>query len=132
MTTEIDQTGWLPRERFELLFNILTDNGYSCIGPRVRDGAIVYETINSAADLPQGITEDQHPGDYRLSKDNGARNFSWATQRVSREAGEAYFANSYEILSERDDKLILGIEVIHQIFFHLEHHDLIYLFLAPP
>ena len=36
------------------------------IGPTVRDGAILYEEISSAADLPEGITDEQEGGTYRL------------------------------------------------------------------
>ena len=34
-------------------------------GPTVRDGAIVYDEIESAADLPSGWTDLQEPGRYR-------------------------------------------------------------------
>ncbi len=38
------------------------------IGPTVRDGAIVYDELASAADLPVGWTDEQDGGTYRLRK----------------------------------------------------------------
>ena len=48
------------------LIAALRGRGYTVIGPKVRDGAIVYEEISSAADLPKGITDEQEGGTYRL------------------------------------------------------------------
>ena len=50
------------------LIAALAGRGYTVIGPRVRDGAIVYEEISSAADLPEGITDEQEGGTYRLAE----------------------------------------------------------------
>ena len=50
------------------LIAALAGRGYTVIGPRVRDGAIVYEEISSAADLPEGITDEQEGGTYRLAR----------------------------------------------------------------
>jgi hypothetical protein len=36
------------------------------IGPTVRDRAILYEEISSTADLPEGLTDEQEGGSYRL------------------------------------------------------------------
>ncbi len=38
------------------------------IGPTVRDGAIVYDDLNSADGLPVGWTDEQDGGTYRLKK----------------------------------------------------------------
>ena len=47
--------------------------GYRLIGPTVRDGAIVYDDIGSTSDLPDGWTDEQSPGQYRLQRrDDGA------------------------------------------------------------
>lgn len=50
--------------------------GYDVIGPVARDGAIVYESIEKAADLPAGWIDDQAPGRYRLRRD-GQRYFGY-------------------------------------------------------
>jgi sulfhydrogenase subunit beta (sulfur reductase) len=69
---------FLARARLQSLLEALRDAGYECIGPRVRDGAIVYEPIESADELPHGVHDRQAPGEYRLETDAAARCFAWA------------------------------------------------------
>jgi len=69
---------YLPRERFEDLLQQLEHAGYVCVGPTVRDGAIVYDRLNSAADLPAGLSDEQTPGTYRIRSTGSARQFAWA------------------------------------------------------
>jgi len=52
----------LRREHFDQLFDALRNRGYQVIGPTVRDGAIVYDELGSAADLPVGWTDEQDDG----------------------------------------------------------------------
>ncbi len=55
------------------LLEALAREGYSVLGPCVRDGAIVYDEIHNLADLPAGWTDRQDAGRYRLEKrDDGA------------------------------------------------------------
>jgi hypothetical protein len=56
----------LEREAFDSLFEALERRGYGVIGPRVRDGAIVYDRIAASSDLPVGLTDEQDGGHYRL------------------------------------------------------------------
>lgn len=58
----------LPRERFQELLQALCDLGYTLCGPTVRDGAIVYDTIGRAEDLPLGWTDEHDAGHYRLQR----------------------------------------------------------------
>ena len=53
---------------FNRLFGALRNRGYRIQGPTTRDGAIVYEELESPADLPAGWTEEQNGGTYRLKK----------------------------------------------------------------
>ncbi|HSK92911.1 MAG TPA: 4Fe-4S dicluster domain-containing protein [Candidatus Angelobacter sp.] len=57
---------FLPRAELDRLVQALAVDGRSVIGPVVRDGALSYAPIGSAADLPHGWTDDQAPGSYRL------------------------------------------------------------------
>lgn len=55
------------------LFEVLKANGYQPVGPRLRDGAIVYDELSSVDDLPAGWTDEQDAGKYRLKRrDDGA------------------------------------------------------------
>jgi hypothetical protein len=56
MSAVIDRSG------FDALCRALTTRGYALVGPTVRDGAIVYDRINSSADLPVGWTDEQDGG----------------------------------------------------------------------
>jgi ferredoxin len=50
------------------LLNVLRHRGFTPIGPVVRQGAIVYDELESAADLPAGWTDVQEGGTYRLQR----------------------------------------------------------------
>ncbi|MDR3472346.1 MAG: 4Fe-4S dicluster domain-containing protein [Devosia sp.] len=63
---------------FQALFDSLRRRGYRIVGPKVRDGAIVYDDIDGAADLPQGWTDEQAPGRYRLARRDDAALFGYA------------------------------------------------------
>jgi NAD(P)H-flavin reductase/formate hydrogenlyase subunit 6/NADH:ubiquinone oxidoreductase subunit I len=47
------------------------------LGPTVVDGAVVYDEIASAADLPIGWRSESAPGAYRLTDDGGERAFDY-------------------------------------------------------
>jgi len=58
----------LERPGLQELLAALIRRGYEVIGPTVRDGAIVYGPIASIHDLPEGWTEEQEAGTYRLRR----------------------------------------------------------------
>lgn len=62
----------LPR-----LLELVADDGYRLYGPTIRDGAIVYDEIDGADDLPRGFTDQQAPGHYRLVRRDDARWFGF-------------------------------------------------------
>ncbi len=55
----------------------LVDLGYRVVGPVVRDEVIVYDDLDSAADMPRGVTVEQQPGRWRLHQSDRAERFSW-------------------------------------------------------
>jgi NAD(P)H-flavin reductase/NAD-dependent dihydropyrimidine dehydrogenase PreA subunit len=67
--------GFLPRVELDRLVAVLAEGGRSVIGPIIRDGALLYDRIESAADLPTGWTDAQAPGRYELRQDGGTRTF---------------------------------------------------------
>lgn len=62
----------------DTLIRTLASHGYAVVGPTVRDGAIVYDEIAGAADLPTGWTDEQAPGRYRLARRGDAAVFGYA------------------------------------------------------
>ncbi|WP_247869581.1 4Fe-4S dicluster domain-containing protein [Herbaspirillum sp. ST 5-3] len=69
---------FMPRAQLQALIDALSDAGFLCVGPRVRDGAIVYERLHSMAELPAGMQDEQAPGSYRLKQTGSPRMFAWA------------------------------------------------------
>src|SRR3954449_655772 len=55
-------------EGLDHLVAALRERGYRVVGPTRRDGAIVYDELASADDLPAGWTEVQEAGSYRLER----------------------------------------------------------------
>jgi ferredoxin len=60
------------------LLDALRQQGYQVVGPTIRDGAIVYDTLASVDDLPRGWTEVQDGGTYRLTRRADAALFGYA------------------------------------------------------
>ena len=59
---------FLPRAEFPQLFTVLAAKGYRVIAPTIDQQAIVYDEVTSVDQLPQGWTDEQSPGRYRLVK----------------------------------------------------------------
>jgi ferredoxin len=62
----------------DTLLDALRRLGYRVVGPTVRDGAIAYAELGSAADLPVGWTDEQAPGAYGLVQRDDAALFGYA------------------------------------------------------
>ena len=62
----------------DALLDALRQRGHRLVGPTVRDGAIVLDEIERAADLPAGWTDDQQDGRYRLRRRDDAALFGYA------------------------------------------------------
>ncbi len=58
----------LPASGLSALLTRLGAGGRRVVGPTVRDGAIVLDTLRSVDDLPQGWAADEAPGSYRLRR----------------------------------------------------------------
>ena len=55
-------------EGLNQLISTLTRMGFQVVGPTVREEAIVYEKLESIKDLPEGFTDEQDGGIYRLKR----------------------------------------------------------------
>lgn len=64
--------------RLEALLAFLRGRGFEIVAPTRRDGAIVYDTIDSVAELPVGWTDEQEAGRYRLKRRSDAAWFGYA------------------------------------------------------
>lgn len=69
---------FLERDHLASLLQALHQAGYRCVGPQVRDGAILYDTLDDISQLPRGIRDSQAPGSYRLQQTDDVRLFCWA------------------------------------------------------
>jgi ferredoxin len=76
-TIETDTAVILPAA-LERLVASLRARGYRVLGPTVRDGAIVYDDLGSAAELPIGWTDHQDAGSYRLERRPDEARFGYA------------------------------------------------------
>lgn len=54
--------------RLDELFDTLKSLGYVIYAPMERDGAIVYDILESVEQIPKGVRDEQSPGRYRLLK----------------------------------------------------------------
>ena len=50
------------------LLTAISKKGYLLFGPTIREGAIIYDRLNSVDDLPQGWTDEQNAGKYKLTR----------------------------------------------------------------
>jgi ferredoxin len=65
-------------DALENLVQALQLRGFRVVGPTVRDGAIVYDDLESAGDLPIGWTDAQDAGTYRLERRDDDARFGFA------------------------------------------------------
>jgi sulfhydrogenase subunit beta (sulfur reductase) len=70
-------TPFLTIGQLQQLIESLRGEGYDVIGPRIDQGAILYDQIESVADLPKGWTDEQAPGHYRLRQRGDEEHFGY-------------------------------------------------------
>jgi len=68
----------IERDNFDELLGAIARRGYTIVGPTLREQAIVYDEIFSAADLPIGWTDEQDGGYYRLRRRDDEALFGYA------------------------------------------------------
>lgn len=65
-------------DALDRLVRALRSRGYRVLGPTVRDGAIIYDDLESATQLPVGWTDRQDGGSYRLERRADEARFGYA------------------------------------------------------
>ena len=73
----------LDRKDLDALIGAFRSRGYQVIGPTLREAAICYGEIGSAADLPAGWTESQEGGSYRLRRRDDEALFGFTVGPIS-------------------------------------------------
>jgi len=68
----------IEREGLAALVRVLADQGYTVLGPTVRDHAIVYDHLEAETDLPRGWTAVQEGGRYTLQRRKDGAVFGYA------------------------------------------------------
>ncbi len=71
MTTEPVHAGGtvaLEGEQLDRLITALSERKFEVLGPKLHDGAIVYDRLSSLNDLPSGWSDEQSPGKYRIKR----------------------------------------------------------------
>ncbi len=94
------QTRLAPQE-IDKLIRALARRGHEVLGPTVRDGAIVYDEVEVAKDLPGGWTDEQEPGRYRLKRRSDGALFGYA---VGPQSWKKYLHPAQVKMFEADQK----------------------------
>lgn len=76
--TDKQNNFFLPHTELQHLLQALQKAGFSCVGPQVRDGAIIYDLLTHPDHLPWGIRDKQTPGSYQLEKINEHKAFAFS------------------------------------------------------
>jgi len=68
----------LQADDLNQLIQVLITRGYQVHGPTLADGAIVYDEIHAASQLPRGWTDEQDKGRYRIRRRDDNAYFGYA------------------------------------------------------
>ena len=79
---EATATAVVGVEALDDLIGALRRRGFRVLGPTVRDGAIVYDELETAAELPVGWTDRQEAATYRLERREDEARFGYAVGRT--------------------------------------------------
>jgi sulfhydrogenase subunit beta (sulfur reductase) len=72
------ETSVIAPEGLDVLVDSLRRMGFRVLGPTLREGAIVYDELESATELPVGWTDAQDAGRYRLERRDDEARFGYA------------------------------------------------------
>ena len=78
MLSELGAQFAIERDVLQQVIGALASRGFRVIGPTVRDGAVVYDTVARLEDLPVGWTDQQDGGRYRLERRADTALFGYA------------------------------------------------------
>lgn len=67
----------LPKSQLQQVLDALQQAGFRTIGPRVEQGAVIYDELESIEDCPIGLIDEQDGGHYRLRESDDAGYFDY-------------------------------------------------------
>jgi sulfhydrogenase subunit beta (sulfur reductase) len=73
----VDPTAIIDRAGLDDMIGVLREQGFTTVGPTIREGAIVWDEIGETSDLPVGWTDRQQPGAYALEPRDDDRLFGF-------------------------------------------------------
>ncbi len=79
MMADKDGLALVDRQGLAGLIAALDGQGYTVIGPKVADGAIVFDRFTTDDELPEGWTDEQDGGTYRLLPSGDASLFAYSS-----------------------------------------------------
>lgn len=66
----INSQHFLSKDEFQSLIQVLHDDGYKVIAPKLYDNVVKMMEIKSADEIARGVRDTQAPGSYRLTPDD--------------------------------------------------------------
>ena len=122
-----------PADALDQLLAAIRRRGFRLVGPVVRDGAICYDDIGSAADLPAGWTDVQDAASYRLARRDDGALFGY---NVGPHSWKKYLFTPYARLSPPEPAPdepfafigvrsceLTAIAIQHRVFLGGQHQD---------
>jgi len=79
---KLNQELFISKKSLEIILGNLKLMGYKIIGPKLKNGAVVFSEIDSISELPIGYVDVQGPGKYEIKKSGGSY-FSYVNGPIS-------------------------------------------------
>lgn len=128
----------LESDHLPELLKAIKSAGYTIVGPVVRDGAIVYDRLDSVSEMPVGWTDIQEAGSYRLERRQDKAIFGYAVGPHSwkRFISEPRYrlwratrsADGFEVETEEDDAKSFALIGVRACEIHaMAIQDLVFL-----
>ncbi len=83
MTSRQKTVGILDSRDIQNLLDALSEKQFVVLGPKIEDGAVIYDQINAVDDLPIGWVDRQDAGSYRLVKSRKKMFFGYVVGPLS-------------------------------------------------
>ncbi|MDH4353023.1 MAG: 4Fe-4S dicluster domain-containing protein [Actinomycetota bacterium] len=89
----------LDVDGLQALLDLLRADGWTVLGPTIRDGVVTHGEITSVDDFPRGVGDEQDAGHYRLRERDDDAFFGYA---VGPQSWKAELFPAHELLARRE------------------------------